>query len=118
MEEYITRFMAYLTNLIEVIAAIIIGIASIQVLYHYILHLIGKKKSTKEDIRLKLGRSLAISLEFLLGADILKTVIEPTWNELGILAAIAVLRTGLNYFLAKELERNEKRTLDKQITSS
>jgi len=48
------------------------------------------------EIRLTLGRSLAIALELLLGADILKTAISPTWNEIGQLAAIATLRTALN----------------------
>ena len=58
-------------------------------------------------MRLGLGRSLALALELLLGADILKTAIAPTWNEIGQLAAIAILRTGLNYFLEKELNKTE-----------
>src|SRR5438067_13129718 len=56
-----------------------------------------------EDLRLGLGRSLALSLEFLLGADILRTAIEPSWEEIGRLAAIAAIRTALNYFLQREI---------------
>ncbi len=52
-------------------------------------------------MRLKLGRWLAVALEFELAADILRTAVAPTWTEIGQLAAIAVLRTALNYFLQR-----------------
>jgi len=42
----------------------------------------------------------------LLGADILATAIAPTWDDIGKLAAIATLRTALNYFLERELKNN------------
>ncbi|MFB2769944.1 DUF1622 domain-containing protein [Pelatocladus sp. BLCC-F211] len=56
---------------------------------------------SKERIRLSLGKSLTLSLEFALAADILRSVIAPTWDEIGKLAAIIALRTILNYFLSK-----------------
>ncbi len=62
-----------------------------------------------EDIRLGLGRSLGLALEFLLAADILNTAVAPTWEAIGKLAAIATIRTLLNYFLALELSREERR---------
>ena len=52
-----------------------------------------------EGTRLRLGRWLSLALEFQLAADILKTAVAPTWDEIGQLAAIAVLRTALNFFL-------------------
>ena len=57
------------------------------------------------QIRLSLARWLALSLELALAADILRSVIAPTWDDIGKLAAIAALRTVLNYFLEKEIER-------------
>ncbi len=62
-----------------------------------------------EHIRLRLGRWLALALEFELGADILRTAIAPTWGEIGQLAAIAAIRTLLNYFLQKEIDRAARR---------
>lgn len=56
------------------------------------------------DLRLILGSWLALGLEFQLGADILGTTIAPSFEALGRLGAIAVIRTFLNYFLSKELE--------------
>ena len=55
-------------------------------------------------IRVTLGRYLALGLEFELGAYILSTAISPSWDQIGKLGAIAVIRTGLNYFLSRELE--------------
>lgn len=54
-------------------------------------------------VRLTLARYLSLALEFQLAADILSTAISPSWNEIGKLGAIAVIRTGLNYFLGREV---------------
>ncbi len=43
----------------------------------------------------------------ILAAEILATAIAPTWDEIKKLAAIASLRTALNYFLERELKHNE-----------
>jgi uncharacterized membrane protein len=59
------------------------------------------------QIRLGLGMFLALGLEFLLAADILRTAVAPTWEEIGQLAAIAAIRTGLNYFLGREFIEGE-----------
>lgn len=62
-------------------------------------------------LRLNLGKSLAIAPELLLGADILKTAISTGWDEIGKLAAIAVLRRlALNYFPERDLTNYKSRT--------
>lgn len=58
-----------------------------------------------EAIRLKLGSYLVLALEFFIAGDIVKTVITPTWESLGILGAIVVIRTILSYFLTKDLRK-------------
>lgn len=55
--------------------------------------------------RLILARHLALALEFELGADILGTAISPSWDQIGKLGAVAVIRTGLNFFLSMEMKR-------------
>ena len=55
------------------------------------------------EIRLKFGLWLSMALELQLGADILETTIAPNLQFLARLAAIAFIRTFLNYFLSKEL---------------
>ena len=67
----------------------------------------GRQDPNREfnQLRLTLGRFLTLGLEFQLAGDILRTAIAPTFAEIGQLAAIAAIRTALNYFLGKEIER-------------
>lgn len=58
-----------------------------------------------EAIRIRLGSYLVLALEFFIAGDIVKTVITPTWQSLGILGAIVVIRTILSYFLTKDLKK-------------
>jgi uncharacterized membrane protein len=55
------------------------------------------------QVRLAFARHLALALEFQQAADILSTAIAPSWDRIGKLAAIAVIRTALNYFLMLEM---------------
>lgn len=71
-----------------------------------------KELSLKEDcikcnetIRIKLGSYLVLALEFFIASDIIKTIITPTWQGLGILGAIVIIRTILSYFLTKDLKK-------------
>jgi uncharacterized membrane protein len=61
-------------------------------------------------VRLTLARYLALALEFQLGADILSTAIAPSWDQIGKLGAIAVIRTALNFFLGREMREEIART--------
>jgi uncharacterized membrane protein len=56
----------------------------------------------------RFGTWLLLGLEFELAADIIGSVIAPTWQEIGMLGAIAVIRTFLNYFLEKDLHHAEE----------
>jgi uncharacterized membrane protein len=102
----------------EAAAMIVIGLATVEAairaLGTFFRHSLraaipGRSHHETEDVRLRLGRWLSLGLEFLLAADILRTAVAPTWEEIGQLAAIAVLRTGLNFFLQKEIEKAETR---------
>jgi uncharacterized membrane protein len=55
------------------------------------------------EILVRNGRWLVAGLTFELSADIIETSITPTWQEVGQLEAIAVIRTFLNYFLERDL---------------
>jgi len=110
MEEIAKQVTLQVSYAVEILAAVIIGIAVIQTLLSYVsLFKPVPRKITKEEIRLQLGSSIAVSLELLLGADVLATAVAPTWNEIGKLAAIAVIRTALNYFLELELNKMHDR---------
>ncbi|GBF82300.1 DUF1622 domain-containing protein [Aphanothece sacrum] len=63
------------------------------------------------QLRLEFASWLALALEFQLGADVVATTVAPSFEALGKLGIIAVIRTFLNYFLTKELDA--KRSQDK-----
>ncbi len=72
----------------------------------------GQHHDNYNRTRLVLARYLALALEFQLGADILSTAIAPSWDQIGKLGAIAVIRTGLNYFLMREMKQERKEKND------
>lgn len=111
MEEYFKQLTYYLSTSIEAFAAIIIGLASIEAFFKSLKFYFFERNQPeikKDDIRIRLGRWLAVALEFELAADILGTAIAPSWQEIGQLASIIVLRTALNYFLQKEIDNVDK----------
>jgi uncharacterized membrane protein len=57
----------------------------------------------RESIRHHFASYLLLALEFLIAADIIITVIHPTFEEIGILASIVAIRTVISYFLEKEI---------------
>ncbi len=59
-------------------------------------------------MRFVLARYLSLALEFQLAADVLETAIAPQWTKIGQLAAIATIRTALNYFLSKEIQEERR----------
>lgn len=108
LDELVKIFTLSLGSVIEGAASIIICLAAARALISYSKTSFGGQPGTdKMTIRLALGKSLALALEFLLAADILRTAVTPTWNDIGKLAAIAALRTVLNYFLERELKHSE-----------
>ncbi len=71
-----------------------------------------------EVIRLKLGRGLALGLEFTVASDILRTAVAPTRQDILNLGMIVLLRTLLNYFLEREIEQGEWRRSSKLSAAS
>ena len=109
MKEIVESVVSYVSNGLEFFTALIIAHASALAIYRYFVDAFSKGTALKPklEIRFALGRSLTVALEILLAADILKTALAPTWNDIGQLAAIATIRTLLNYFLERELEKSK-----------
>ncbi len=57
----------------------------------------------RREIWLGFAAWIMLALEFALAADIIRTAIAPTWQDIGMLGAIAAIRTGLNWFLARDI---------------
>ena len=69
--------------LVEGIGIVIVVVAIGRTVLHYLGALIARSwPFPRDELRLELGRSLALALEFLLRADGLRTAVEPTWDEI------------------------------------
>jgi uncharacterized membrane protein len=68
------------------------------------------------DAYLQYARWLVAGLTFQIAADIIETSIAPTWDDIGRLGAIAVIRTFLNFFLERDLAEVEQREAKSQGT--
>lgn len=93
---------------VELLGAVIVFAGVLVVGVIYVLSEMRIRPVPYEHVRLLLGRFLALGLEFQLAADILKTAVSPTFDDIAMLGAIAAIRTVLNYFLAKEIEKAEE----------
>lgn len=104
MREWLTLATGYATTIIDAIALVIVTIATIEAALGG-LRLIFRETSGHETrtVWLRYGRWLVAALTFQLAADIIETSIAPTWDDVGRLAVIAIVRTLLNYFLEKDI---------------
>ncbi len=97
---------------IESIALLILALAIIKAVKGLLWRNYRIEREEKlSQVRLDLGKALALSLEFLLAADIAATAVSPSWNAVGKLAAISAIRTFLNFFLEREVRLLAKEKL-------
>jgi uncharacterized membrane protein len=105
-EEAVMHAVHWLKLIVEVTGALVIGMGLFAALATWVRSIQAHSKDLFIETRLTLARYLALALELQLGADILSTAVSPTWDQIGKLAAIAVIRTALNYFLLRELRED------------
>jgi uncharacterized membrane protein len=111
LEPWLKVTVGYLAAGAEIAAALVIGLAVARGIAFYLRHgLAGGQRPSGpiESIRLRLGRALALGLEFTIASDILRTAVAPTRQQIVNLGAIVLLRTLLNHFLEEEIRRGKE----------
>jgi uncharacterized membrane protein len=110
MEELIARFAEFAQRITEAFAVIIVTYGSIEAFFKLVWVAVTPSAThgERKAIWRRFGMWLLLGLEFELAADIVGSVVSPTWQDIGELGAIAVIRTFLNYFLERDLEGAEK----------
>ncbi|MBE9003743.1 DUF1622 domain-containing protein [Fortiea sp. LEGE XX443] len=111
LESLLEFIIGYLAATAEIAAAMVIGIAVIRGILVYVSRNFSRSKQyfdSTELVRLQLGRSLVLGLEFSVASDILRTAVAPTRDHILTLGAIVLLRTLLNYFLEREIQHVEQ----------
>jgi uncharacterized membrane protein len=105
VEEIFYQIADGLALCVEAASVVIIFVASMQALFRAVASFAQTRAlHSKREIWARYAVWLLLGLEFLLASDIIRTAIAPTWNDIGQLAAVAVIRTFLNYFLTKDIE--------------
>jgi uncharacterized membrane protein len=106
VEELFARGAEVVASLIEAAAVVVVAYGSLEAFIN-LLPVMARPRAShgqRKAIWRRYGTWLLLGLEFELAADIVGSVISPTWMDIGELGAIAVIRTFLNYFLEKDLE--------------
>ncbi|MFO0683735.1 MAG: DUF1622 domain-containing protein [Sandaracinus sp.] len=88
---------------VELVGALVLATGVVLSLVRLVRGVVKDGGKDFTDVRLMLARYLVLALELQLASDILSSAVAPTWDRIGKLAAIAVIRTLLNYFLTREM---------------
>jgi uncharacterized membrane protein len=102
-EQQVRAWVEWLRLLVEALGACVIAAGVVIVIVGLVRYALARGGSFI-PIRLAFARYLTLALELQLAADVLSTSVAPTWDRIGKLAAIAVIRTALNYFLNREMK--------------
>ena len=115
MEEALQKAVNVLVTVVEACGAAVILIGAVWAFVGF-LRAAFRRGGTAMfvPVRLTLGRFLALGLEFQLASDVLRTAVAPSFRELGQLAAVAAIRTALNYFLSKEIAEERRQVAEEQ----
>jgi uncharacterized membrane protein len=106
MTPLLHAFNEHLTLALEALSVLMILIGSVEAVWR-LLHAVVHRQATHRLLRtawLGLARWMMLGLEFMLAADIIRSLTTPSWDDIGKLAAIALIRTFLNFFLERDLE--------------
>ena len=106
VELFLMYFVEFCTILLELFGVIVLITTAVKCFIKWIRH--------DSNLRLDLAQGIALSLEFKMGSEVLRTVVVREWSELGILGAVILLRGLLTFLIHWEI-KNEKEDLEKQI---
>jgi uncharacterized membrane protein len=109
MEEQFRAVAAAIALGVEAGAVIVVALGSMQALWATLSSLWRPEApmAARKQIWIGFAMWLMLGLEFELAADVIRSVIAPTWMEIGQLAAIAAIRTFLNFFLSRDIENSD-----------
>ena len=106
MNDIINRINDVIVNICHLLAMVVIFVGIIKSMIIYVKDIMFTKESYEalQESSMEIGHSFSLGLAFLIGASILRTIIAPTWTDIGMLASIIAIRTALNFFLIRDVE--------------
>ena len=108
--EHLNEFLIpWIIMIAETMGILIIGYTLLKNFLVYILQLFHKNLTGCDHLQEDLAEGMSTALEFLMGAEILKTVSVPGMQELTVLGVIILMRVALSLLIHFELNQEEKR---------
>jgi uncharacterized membrane protein len=115
MKEWLTFAIEHAIVIIDALALIIIFVGTVECFINGVAMMFSSRSGhERRDVWLRYARWLVAGLTFQLAADIIETSITASWDAVGRLAAIAVIRTFLNYFLERDLGEVRERQAEER----
>ena len=105
IEEAVLLVIGHLVPIVEACGALVVMLGVVRTVVQQFRRLFPLDPTCVAGMRLQLAESLVIGLDFQVAADVLKTAISPTWNDLLRLAAVIGLRAVLGYLLEREVHK-------------
>lgn len=115
MSAFLSNIELFLTYIIEICTVFLESFGIIVLVYTAFKCFIQWLRHTS-TLRLDLAKGIALSLEFKMGSEVLRTVIVREWSELGILGAVIILRGLLTFLIHWEIKQEEA-DLEKSASS-
>jgi uncharacterized membrane protein len=111
MEEFLKVTASHVALAVETVAVLLVALGALNAVVEIVAAFIRgqRQRHWGRPIWVKFGSWLLGGLQFALAADIVRSAISPSWEQIGQLAAIAAIRTFLSYFLEKDLVEVERR---------
>jgi uncharacterized membrane protein len=111
MKDWLTLIAEHMILIIHVMALVAIAYGTLQAFVEVVRQMFNSAPAGHRFHHgyVQYARWLVVGLTFQLAADIAETAFSPTWEEIGHLAAISVIRTFLNYFLERDMAAIEER---------
>ncbi|RWF46489.1 MAG: DUF1622 domain-containing protein [Mesorhizobium sp.] len=97
--------------LIDFMALLIVVYGTLEAFWGACRAAVTKRRQLYHQIWIRYARWLVAGLTFQLAADIIESALTPSWEDVGRLAAIAVVRTFLNYFLGRDLSEETEQAM-------
>ena len=101
LEHVVSFLLSFIIPACELMGITVVAVSVLIAFGHYLYSLIRKDPY---DIKFQLANGLALSLEFKMAAEILKTVLIRDFEELAVLAIVIALRALLSFLIHFEMK--------------
>ncbi len=112
LHEAIVTVVPYMISVLEIIGIVVVFVSGLHGFWQYVQNTFMKKKY---DLQSNLAKGLAMGLEFKMAAEILRTVLIQSMDELYMLGAVILLRALLSLLIHYEIKQPKKAAKTKNI---